>query len=52
MSKDETRDLTDIFKKMDKNGDGQIDRDELISGYKDYARVSICIYLVEKRCKF
>lgn len=30
---DETRELTSIFRRLDKNGDGQLDRSELIAGY-------------------
>ncbi|KAF8821295.1 calcium-dependent protein kinase CDPK3 [Cardiosporidium cionae] len=33
-TKEETKELTEIFTKMDKNGDGQLDREELIDGYK------------------
>lgn len=36
---EETRDLTNIFAKLDLNGDGQLDRDELISGYKELMRL-------------
>lgn len=32
---DETRKLTEIFHRMDKNGDGQLDRNELIEGYRE-----------------
>eukprot|EP00914_Ancora_sagittata_P001760 GHVO01004200.1.p1 GENE.GHVO01004200.1~~GHVO01004200.1.p1 ORF type:complete len:523 (+),score=99.29 GHVO01004200.1:36-1604(+) len=31
---EETQQLTGIFRKLDKNGDGQLDRDELKEGYK------------------
>ncbi|CAD2085436.1 CAMK/CDPK protein kinase [Plasmodium vinckei petteri] len=30
---EERKELTDIFKKLDKNGDGQLDKKELIEGY-------------------
>ncbi|KNC35420.1 CAMK/CDPK protein kinase [Plasmodium falciparum RAJ116] len=36
---DETKELTKIFKKMDKNGDGQLDRNELIIGYKELLKL-------------
>lgn len=36
---DETKELTKIFKKMDKNGDGQLDRNELIGGYKELLKM-------------
>lgn len=32
---DETKKLTEIFQRMDKNGDGQLDRNELIEGYRE-----------------
>nr|3HX4_A Chain A, Calmodulin-domain protein kinase 1 [Toxoplasma gondii] len=38
-SQDETKELTAIFHKMDKNGDGQLDRAELIEGYKELMRM-------------
>ncbi|PHJ15282.1 calcium-dependent protein kinase cdpk3 [Cystoisospora suis] len=31
---EETKELTQIFRQLDKNGDGQLDRKELIEGYK------------------
>ncbi|GAW79315.1 calcium-dependent protein kinase 4 [Plasmodium gonderi] len=36
---DETKELTKIFKRMDKNGDGQLDRNELIIGYKELLKL-------------
>nr|ATD14371.1 calcium-dependent protein kinase 1 [Besnoitia besnoiti] len=38
-SQDETKELTAIFQKMDKNGDGQLDRAELIEGYKELMKM-------------
>lgn len=38
-TKEETRDLTRIFEKLDRNGDGQLDRNELKSGYKELMRL-------------
>ncbi|KAH7649150.1 calmodulin-domain kinase 1 [Cryptosporidium bovis] len=32
-SQEETKELTEIFRHIDKNGDGQLDRQELIDGY-------------------
>lgn len=34
-SNEETQDMSAIFKKIDKNGDGQLDRSELLEGYKE-----------------
>lgn len=38
-TKEETKDLTAIFERLDRNGDGQLDRSELKSGYKELLRV-------------
>lgn len=38
-TKEETKDLTAIFERLDRNGDGQLDRQELKSGYKELLRV-------------
>lgn len=37
---EETKELTTIFRALDKNGDGQLDRKELIAGYKKLLEVS------------
>ncbi|XP_055389023.1 LOW QUALITY PROTEIN: calcium-dependent protein kinase 4-like [Condylostylus longicornis] len=38
-TKEETKDLTAIFERLDRNGDGQLDRNELKSGYKELLRL-------------
>ncbi|EKX74349.1 protein kinase domain containing protein [Theileria equi strain WA] len=39
LTRDESKSLTAIFNSMDKNGDGQLDRSELIEGYIEYLRI-------------
>ncbi|KAK1443235.1 serine/threonine-protein kinase [Babesia gibsoni] len=39
LTKEESAHLTQIFSKMDKNGDGQLDRAELIDGFSEYLRL-------------
>lgn len=39
LTKEESAHLTQIFSKMDKNGDGQLDRNELIEGFSEYMRL-------------
>ncbi|ORM39641.1 Calcium-dependent protein kinase 4 [Babesia sp. Xinjiang] len=39
ITKEESNYLTGIFSKMDKNGDGQLDRAELIEGFSEYLRL-------------
>ncbi|KAK6589771.1 calmodulin-domain kinase 1 [Cryptosporidium xiaoi] len=36
---DETKQLTEIFRKLDSNNDGMLDRDELIRGYHEFMRL-------------
>lgn len=36
---EETKELTTIFRALDKNGDGQLDRKELIEGYQKLMEV-------------
>eukprot|EP00921_Rhytidocystis_pertsovi_P007481 GHVQ01012439.1.p1 GENE.GHVQ01012439.1~~GHVQ01012439.1.p1 ORF type:complete len:461 (-),score=60.74 GHVQ01012439.1:2155-3537(-) len=36
---EETKEMSNIFKKIDKNGDGQLDRSELIEGYKELMKL-------------
>ncbi|GIX65411.1 calcium-dependent protein kinase 4 [Babesia caballi] len=36
ITREESNHLTAIFSKMDKNGDGQLDRGELIEGFREY----------------
>ncbi|EEA05187.1 calcium-dependent protein kinase, putative [Cryptosporidium muris RN66] len=36
---EETKKLTDIFRKLDLNNDGMLDRNELIRGYQDFVRL-------------
>uniref|UniRef100_A0A3B0N531 non-specific serine/threonine protein kinase n=1 Tax=Theileria annulata TaxID=5874 RepID=A0A3B0N531_THEAN len=38
LTRDECKSLTAIFNSMDKNGDGQLDRSELIDGYTQYLK--------------
>ena len=37
---EETKELTTIFRALDKNGDGQLDRKELIEGYRKLLEVN------------
>lgn len=37
---EETKELTTIFRALDKNGDGQLDRKELIEGYRKLLEVT------------
>ncbi|UKJ88413.2 calmodulin-like domain protein kinase [Theileria orientalis] len=39
LTRDECKSLTAIFNSMDKNGDGQLDRSELIEGYTHYLKL-------------
>ncbi|KAK2197642.1 bifunctional EF-hand domain/Protein kinase domain/Protein kinase-like domain superfamily/EF-Hand 1 [Babesia duncani] len=39
ITKEESKCLTDIFNRMDKNGDGQLDREELVEGYTEYLKL-------------
>lgn len=39
LTREECKSLTAIFNTMDKNGDGQLDRSELIEGYTHYLKV-------------
>lgn len=36
---DETKQLTEIFRKLDSNNDGMLDRDELVRGYHEFMRL-------------
>ncbi|KAH8585113.1 calmodulin-domain kinase 1 [Cryptosporidium sp. chipmunk genotype I] len=36
---DETKQLTEIFRKLDTNNDGMLDRDELVRGYHEFMRL-------------
>eukprot|EP00922_Rhytidocystis_sp_ex-Travisia-forbesii_P065500 GHVS01097320.1.p1 GENE.GHVS01097320.1~~GHVS01097320.1.p1 ORF type:complete len:504 (-),score=61.19 GHVS01097320.1:558-2069(-) len=38
-SNEETKDMSEIFKKIDKNGDGQLDRSELVEGYRELMKL-------------
>jgi len=38
-SAEETKELTEIFSRLDTNGDGQLDRQELVAGYKELMRL-------------
>ncbi|OII71297.1 calcium calmodulin dependent protein kinase [Cryptosporidium ubiquitum] len=43
-SQEETKELTDIFRHIDKNGDGQLDRQELIDGYSKLSGEEVAIF--------
>lgn len=38
---EETKELTQIFRQLDKNGDGQLDRKELVEGYRKLLQVRL-----------
>ncbi|KAL7068193.1 putative calcium-dependent protein kinase [Cryptosporidium serpentis] len=43
-TQDETKQLTEIFRHIDKNGDGQLDRQELIDGYAQLLGSEMAIF--------
>ena len=46
-SKDEKRDLEKIFKSMDKDGNGTLDREEVLNGYEEHFGVPITEEMVD-----
>ena len=46
-SKDEKRDLEKIFKSMDKDGNGTLDREEVLAGYEEHFGVAITEEMVD-----
>lgn len=48
MSKDETDHLEKIFKAIDKDGDGNLSKEEILSGYEDHFGVPISEEEVDK----
>jgi calcium-dependent protein kinase len=50
-SKDEKRDLEKIFKSMDKDGNGSLDRQEVLQGYEEHFGIAITEEMVDRMFK-